>query len=253
MGMILFVHGMGHSDDRYYWRGWADLLRTTLSCFGLDLREEHFGGVYYYDLVPGPRSAGTVSGDLRSQITALRERALQEFSLSRFSFNEGVKSVKKLADYVVDNFGDIITYLYIDKTHYAVNNRLYEAIYNSGGQVQLISYSLGSIVCYCALKENEEAAKKVSHLIMLGSPLFWFKHGVAERTGFGARPAVTRFTNIAGILDIAFPHMVPRLIDSLDEHIEITISFDPVKGHKEYLAHDKMLNLLAREIKKGWV
>lgn len=253
-GMILFVHGMGHSDDRYYWRKWAEPLRAALAGLGLDLQEEQFGGVYYYDLVPGPREEGTISKDLQSKTTALRELALHEIGLSRFSFTEGVKQAKKLADYVVDSFGDIITYLYLDKTHYDVNNRLYEAIENNGEQVHLIGYSLGSIVCYCALKQNEEAAKKVSHLIMLGSPLFWLKQGVAERTGFGSKPAVSRFTNIAGIMDIAFPQMVPRLIDCLDENVEFIInSFDPIKGHKEYFSKGEALNVIAKEIKIGWI
>ncbi len=251
--MILFVHGMGHRNDRYYWREWAGSLGAALAGLGLHLGEEHFGGVYYYDLVPGPREAGAGSEGLRSKKAALREMALHEIGLARISFAEGVKTVKKLADEVVNNFGDIITYLYQDKTHYSVNNRLYEAVVDSAEQVHLIGYSLGAIVCYCALKQHEEAAKKVSHLIMLGCPLFWFKHGVAERTGFGARPAVGRFTNIAVILDIAFPHLVPRVLDTLDEHIELTLNYDPVKGHREYFNNDKMLNLTAGEIKKGWI
>lgn len=245
------MHGMGHSNDRFYWQKWAELLNAALSRAGLGLPEEQFGGVYYYDLVPGSR-AGAGLCDLGVQITALRQQALQEISLSRFSFIEGLKPVKKLADYVVDNFGDIISYLYLNKTHHAVNARLYEAIDNTSKQVHLIGYSLGAIVCYCALKQNEEAAKKVSHLIMLGSPLFWFKHGVAEWTDFRIRPAVGRFTNIAGILDIAFPHMVPKFIDNLDEHVELTIDFDPIKSHSGYFTNERMLNLIAAEIKKGW-
>lgn len=251
--MILFVHGMGHSEDRYYWRKWAGPLRMALAGLGLDLSEGKFGGVYYYDLVPGPRDEGVKAEGLQSQKSALRELAMHEIGLSRFSFAEGLESVKRLADYVADSFGDIITYLYLDKTHFAVNNRLYEAIEDSGEQVHLVGYSLGAIVCYCALKQNEEAAKKVSHLIMLGSPLFWFKHGVAERTALASKPAVRRFTNIAGIMDIAFPQMVSRIIDCLDEHIEFTVNFDPVKGHKEYFSNDRLLKLIAGEIKKGWI
>lgn len=252
-GMILFVHGMGHSNDRYYWRKWAEPLRAALAGLGLNLSEEQFGGVYYYDLVPGPREEAAISAELHSKTNALREMAVHEIGLSRFSLADGVKQVKKLANIVVDNFGDIITYLYLDQTHYDVNNRLYEAIENSSEQVHLIGYSLGSIVSYCALKQNEEAAKKVSHLIMLGSPLFWFKHWVSERTGFGAGPAVGRFTNIAGLMDIAFPQMVPRLIDNLDGHIEFAVNIDPVKGHKEYFSKDEALNVIAKEVKKGWI
>lgn len=252
-GMILFVHGMGHSDDRHYWRKWAEPLRPALAGLDLDLLEEQFGGVYYYDLVPGPREEGAIAEDLRSKTNALRELALHEIGLSRYSFKEGAASVKRLADYVADNFGDIIAYLYLDKTHYAVNNRLYESLENAGGQVCLIGYSLGSIVCYCALQQNGEAAKKVSHLIMLGSPLFWFKKLVADRADLDARPAVGRFTSIAGIMDIAFPQMVPGIIGGLDEHIETAVGFDPVKGHKEYFTNDKLLSLIAGEIKKGWI
>lgn len=252
-GMITFVHGMGHSDDRYYWRKWAEPLRFALAGLGLDLSEEQFSGVYYYDLVPGPREEGAAAEDLRSETNALRELALHEIGLSRYSIKDGVASVKRMADYVADNFGDIIAYLYLDKTHYAVNDRLYESIDNAGGQVCLIGYSLGSVVCYCALKQNEEAAKKVSHLIMLGSPLFWLKKLVSDRADLDARPAVGRFTNIAGIMDIAFPHMIPGIITGLDEHIEAVVGFDPVKGHKEYFTNEKLLNMIAGEIKKGWV
>lgn len=248
--MILFIHGVGHSEDRYYWREWAGPLRAALAGAGLDLGEEQFGGMYYYDLVPGP---GAIPEYLRFRTDALREMALQEIGLARFSFNELVKPVRKLADLVVDSFGDIISYLYLDETYFAINNRLYEAVFESSEQVCLVAYSLGSIISYCALLQHEEAAKKVSHLIMLGCPLYWFKQGVEERAGLSARPAVSRFTNIAGIVDIAFPQMVPRLIDGLDGHAELTVSFDPVKGHREYFSNDKMLNLLAGEIKKGWV
>lgn len=245
---------MGHSDNRNYWKEWAVPLRKELAGQGTDLKEEQFGGVYYYDLVPGPREETAKDEGIQFKINSLRERAIKEISLLRFSFAKGIEAVKKIADFVVDGFGDIFTYLYLDKTHWAVNNRLYEAVDACSGQVTLIGYSLGSIICYCALKQNETAAKKVSHLIMLANPLFWFKQGVLERVDLDSKPPVGRFTNIAGILDIALPQMVPKIQKGLDENVEFSINpFDPIKGHQEYFYKDEGLRVIAAAIKKGWV
>ena len=253
-GVISFVHGMGNSDDRYYWKKWATPLRAELAGQGLDLKEEHFGGVYYYDLVPGPKEGAGKAEGIQIQLLGLKEKAMEELSSLRAPFAKGTEAVKKISDQIVDNFGDIFTYLYFEKTHRAVNERLYEAIDSCGGPVTLIGYSLGAIVSYCALKQNLAAAQKVSHLIMLGSPLFWFKHGVAERVDLASKPAVGRFTNIAGILDIAWPQAVPKILSGLDENIEFSINpFDPIKGHQEYFYKDEGLRVIASELKKGWV
>jgi len=227
-------------------------VRSELAGQGLNIKEEQFGGVYYYDLVPGPREVASAD-HIRILVLALREMAEEEINLQRFPLVRGLESVKKLADEVVDSFGDILTYLYIDETHQAVNARLYEAVESSSGPVTLIGYSLGSIVSYCALIQNSEVSRRVSQLIMLGSPLFWFKHGVAARVGLEARPQVGRFVNIAGILDIALPQMVPKVLHSLDENIEFYINpLDPVKGHLEYFVRRESLAVIASEIKKGW-
>lgn len=252
-GVILFVHGMGHSFDRFYWKEWAASLKVKLAVKGLELAEEQFGGVYYYDLVPGPKEEMILDERIQIQLLGLRERAIGEFSTLRAPFAKGIEAVKKLSDKIIDNFGDIFTYLYLENTHSAVNERLYEAISGSSGPVHLIGYSLGSIVCYCALKQNQEAAQKVSQLIMIGSPLYWFKAGVAERVELEARPAVGRFSNIAGILDIAWPQAVPRVIGGLDENIEFMLNlFDPIKGHQEYFKKEEGLGVITRELLKGW-
>lgn len=251
--MILFVHGMGHTDDRYYWKEWVAPLRAELAGQGLDLNEEQFGGVYYYDLVPGPKGQTEKVEGIQIQLLGLKEKAMEEIGSLRAPFVKGLEAAKKLSDAVVDNFGDILTYLYFQRTHQAVNERLYEAIDRHDGPVSLIGYSLGSIVSYCALKQNEASAQKVSHLIMLGSPLFWFKHGVAERVDLASKPAVARFTNIAGILDIAWPQAVPKIVGGLDENIEFTINpFDPIKGHQEYFYKEEGFRVMASELKKGW-
>ena len=112
--------------------------------------------------------------------------------------------------------------------------------------------TVGSLVCYCALKENKEAAQKVSQLIMVGSPLYWFKAAVAECVGLESRPAVGRFSNIAGILDIAWPQAVPGVIGGLDQNIEFTINlFDPIQGHREYFKKEEGLGVIA-ELLKCW-
>ncbi len=252
-GMILFVHGMGHSNDRNYWQEWAVPLRRTLARQGSEIKEGQFGGVYYYDLVPGPRDEAVRDENIQLKISSLRATAIKEIGSYRFSLVDGIETVKKFANHVVDSFGDVFTYLYLDQTHWAVNNRFYEVIEASVDPVVIIGYSLGAIISYCALKQNEAAAKKVSHLIMVGSPLYWFKQAVLERVDLDTRPAVGRVTNIAGILDIAMPQMVPKIQKELDEHIEFSINpYDPVKGHKEYFYKDEALTVIAGAIKKGW-
>ncbi len=244
---------MGHSDDRDYWKTWAALLTPELAGLGLDLNDEQFGGVYYYDLVPGPGGETGEAEVVKALTPTLKESAIKELSLQRAFFEGGLESIKKIADKIVDNFGDIFTYLYIKETHQLVNDRLYEAISSQGRPVCLIGYSLGSIVSYCALKQNHAAAQKVSHLIMLGSPMFWFKHGVAERVSLDDKPPVGRFANIAGVLDIAMPQVVPKVIGGLDENIQFTVNpVDPIKGHLEYFSKGGGLSVIAGEIKKGW-
>ncbi len=256
MGRVLFVHGMGHSEDRNYWKKWATSLRTELVEQGLVLQEEQFGGVYYYDLVPGPREETLRDAGIRVRILDLKKRVVEELSSSRAPFvkGKGIATVKKISEHIVDNFGEIFSYLYFKKTHRAVNLRLYETIEGDDGPVCLIGYSLGSLVCYCALKQNRTMAQKVSHLIMLGSPLLWFKHGVAEQVDdLDSKPAVGRFTNIAGILDIAWPQAVPNILNGLDESIEFTLNpFDPIKGHQEYFEKKVGLRVIASEVNKGW-
>lgn len=253
--MILFVHGMGYSSDRYYWKQWAAQLQKELARQGLVLEEEQFGGIYYYDLVPGPKDAKTqAEGVIQIQIMGLKKRAAEHLGSFRSPFAKELGAIRRLADYIVDNFGDIFSYLYWEKTFQAVNERLYEAILKSPEKVCLIGYSLGSIISYCALLQNRVAAQKVNHLIMLGSPLFWFQNGVARHTDLQSRPAVGRFANVAGILDIAWPQMVPKLLSGLDSSVEFSINpFNPIKGHQEYFNREEGLHAIASEIIKGWV
>lgn len=252
MGLIIFVHGMGHSSNPNYWQEWAAPLRAALAGEGLALQEEQFGGVYYYDLVPGPADISGIE-NIQVCLRALQEQAAGELSSLRAPFAGGIGAIKRLTGYIVNNFGDIFTYLYMDKTHRLVNERLYEAIQGSNEPVHLLGYSLGSIVCYCALQQNQEAAAKVAHFIMLGSPLFWLKNAVAERVSLESRPFVQRFTNLAGILDIAWPQAVPKIVSGLDENIEFVINpFDPISGHKEYFFKSEGVKTIARLIKQEW-
>jgi len=253
--VILFVHGMGFSSDKDYWKGWAFPLRDELAKQGLELKEEQFGGVYYYDLVPGPKvEKWQAEGVLQIQIIGLKNRVEEELGSLRSPYVKDLGAIRKISESIVDNFGDIFMYLYREKTFQAVNERLYEAIDKSNEQVSLIGYSLGSIVSFCALMQNQAAAQKVRQLLMLGSPLFWFKQGVARHADLESRPSVGRFANIAGILDIAWPQMVPKILPGLDSNFEFIInSFNPIKGHQEYFYREEGLQAIASEVIKGWV
>jgi len=250
--MILFLHGMG-SHGKDYWRDWAGNLLPELFAQRLLLREENCSGIYYDDLVP--RGKGITDQLARSLlISQLKTMAVSEFDKRRGFISGAKQVVHKWSDAVVDNFGDIFTYLYLKKTYRAVNERVYEALAGAETPVTLVGYSLGSLVAYCALKENLHAAAAVGHLIMVGSPLFWFSRGVAGHVDLSERPAVGRFTNLAGILDIAWPQKVPEILAGLDENVEFSIDpLDPISGHLKYFYEQKSLSLIAAAVVRGWV
>lgn len=258
MGLILFIHGMGHDPRKDYWRGWAGPLRTALGQKGAEAAEGDFDGVYYYDLVPGPAAEGCPDdfpAERQRYLAELRDFARRELSSADKGPDFQARGlINKLIAYLVDNFGDIFAYLYLDSVYQAVNERVYEKLRAADRPVYLLGYSLGAMVGYCALQQAEPAlAGRVTHFIMLGNPLFWFARGVARRADLGVRPAVRRWTNLAGIVDIAWPHQVPRLAQGLDEHVELIIDrFNPIHGHISYFTNAESLDLLAGLIAGTW-
>lgn len=247
MGKILFVHGMGHDTRRDYWRDWASCLEKELRAQGAKVGPDDFGGIYYYDLVPHPaaRTRGA-QASRRRFLLELRELVFQEL---RSLFPRSL--VGRLAGFLLDNFGDIYSYLYLEPVHQAVNWRVYQALMGLDEPVQLVGYSLGSIVCYCALMASRPLAQKTAHLLMVGSPLYWFRQAVNRRADLSRRPAVGYWTNLAGILDIAWPQAVPFLAYGLDEHVEFVIDrFNPIRGHHAYFTSPESLKHLAFLLRK---
>jgi len=257
MGHILFLHGMGYTPRRDYWREWAVPLRQALVQRGVDSKESNFGGIYYHDLVPIPSSKSYPPDFLNERQKYLQDlRELVQKNITKDIAKKSFRSrsfLKKLVDSVVDSFGDIYSYLYADFIFQAVNFRVYEDILAAGEPVHILGFSLGAMVSYCALQMSPPLAGQVAHLIMLGNPLFWFAQGVARRVDLHMRPAVGRWTNLAGLRDIAWPHKVPRLVRGLDEHKEFIInSPDPIIGHISYFSSPESLHHLAGFIAKTW-
>jgi len=257
VGHILFLHGMGYTPRRDYWREWAEPLREALAQRGVNAKESNFGGIYYHDLVPVPSSKSYPPGFLDAKQNYLEDLGeLAQKNFTKDISREGLRSrslIKKMVESVVDSFGDIYSYLYADFIFQAVNFRIYENILAAGEPVHLLGYSLGAMLSYCALQMSPPLAGKVAHLIMLGNPLFWFAQGVARRVDLNKRPAVGRWTNLAGRLDIAWPHKVPRLVRGLDEHKEFIINlFNPILGHISYFSSPESLNYLAGFIARTW-
>ncbi len=247
VGKILFVHGMGHDARRDYWRGWAERLEEELRALGADVGPEDFGGIYYYDLVPHPAAGARGAQAARQRFWAEQRELVHRELCGLFPRS----LVGRLAGYLADNFGDIYAYLCLEPVHQAVNWRVYEALLSQDGPVQLVGYSLGSIVCYCALSASRPLAQKVSQLLMVGSPLFWFHRAVARRADLARRPAVGYFCNLAGILDVAWPQAVPRIAGGLDEHEEFVIDrSNPIRGHHAYFTHPESLRRLACSLRR---
>lgn len=239
------------SHEKDYWRPWAENLLLELNALGLSLTEDNFGGIYYDDLVPCLQN--NISEAETEFKDNLRIKALKEFWKHRGLLSAGNTFVKKWANAIVDSFGDIFTYLYTEHTHKAVNQRVYEGLNRATSHMTIIGHSLGSIVGFCALAENHKAACLVDHLIMIGSPFFWFTEGVARHVNFAVRPKVGRFTNIAGILDIAWPQKLPEIVSGLNENIVFKIDMlNPISGHLKYFNTKRSLSLIASEVLKGW-
>ncbi|OAT85289.1 alpha/beta fold hydrolase [Desulfotomaculum copahuensis] len=253
MGIVVFIHGMGNDTRRDYWREWAAPLQKELAGQGLPLDEASFNGIYYYDLVPGPGEQYYYSAPHTAWRTQLRLYVQSVLNEEKDLVRESRLSLNSLTDLIVDNFGDIYTYLHVEQIHQAVNWRVYEFLHNAGQPVHLLGYSLGSIVAYCALQKSPPLAGRVAHFITLGSPLFWFRQGVERRADLQARPAVSYWTNLAGVVDIAWPQALPRVVRGLDENRQFLIErINPVRGHKAYFSNPESLQIIAGLLKNRW-
>jgi hypothetical protein len=260
MGLVLFIHGMGYDPRKEYWRDWAVPLSEALAQRGVKIEESDFGGIYYYDLVPSPATKDYANflPERQRYLGELRDFAWHELNLnfkqSKEAYLQTRGVIKKLINYLVDNFGDIFAYLHLDQIYQAVNARVYEKLLATNNMsVYLLGYSLGAMVGHCALQANSFLANRVVHFLMLGNPLFWFARSMARRVDLHVRPSVGRWTNVAGIADIAWPHLVPRLVQGLDEHVEVLINrFNPIRGHITYFCHPESLWTMAGLIAKTW-
>lgn len=256
MGSILFIHGMGHDTNEDYWRAWGAKLLPYLVARGIKPETIYFGGIYYYDLVPQPgdgwkKVTAFISQDFLKQI----KRDLWEHIVRGGDATEllGRGPIDGFVNLIADNFGDIFSYLLDDEVYLKVNNRFFETLQQTSGPITLIAYSLGSMISFCALQQNHAAAQKVTHFITLGSPIFWFRKWLSSRTQLVKRPTAAHWTNLAGKIDVACPHLVGYQTCSPDMNIECQLEkYNPVKGHLAYFSEPQALTELAKIIAKGW-
>ncbi len=256
MGSIVFIHGMGHDTNREYWRRWANALLPYLIKQGIKPAEIYFSGIYYYDLVPQP-------GDGWKKITSPFTRDIQE-EMQKDLFGQiargestgdslGRGPLANFIDLVADNFGDIFTYLLDEQVYQQVNNRFYQGLVNLPGPITLIAYSLGTMVSFCAMQQRPDLVYPINHFITLGSPIFWFRKWLQKRTKLAHRPTDAHWTNLAGHIDVACPHLISYEACSPDTNLECELDrFNPVKGHLAYFQQPAALQLLAKEIAAHW-
>ncbi|RJQ30447.1 MAG: hypothetical protein C4589_03405 [Peptococcaceae bacterium] len=244
MEKIIFVHGVGHDYPVDYWKPWAAAVRKELFDIGLDLPEEAFEGIGYADIFP----------ELIEEYKALDEKkeAFLKDLWSRVNKMGTRGLLGDLARSVVSDFGQIFYYFYVDQIFARVNGRVYEKL-QALPATRLIGYSLGSVVCYCALHNQPELARKVRQLLLLGSPMFWFAGEIKRKADMETKLLTRYFSNVAGRLDIAWPQMVPRVIGGLDDHIDFLIHpFNPIKGHRSYFTNCNSVKVIAGLLKKRW-
>lgn len=246
---------MGHDTNREYWRHWADALLPHLINQGIKETDIHFSGIYYYDLVPQP-------GDGWKKLTYLLTREIEEemqrdlaVQLARGDGKErlGRGPLKDFVNLVADNFGDIFSYILNEQVYQQVNDRFYQSIANLPGPVTLIAYSLGTMISFCAMQQRPDQVKQIKHFITLGSPIFWFRKWLQKRTKISQRPTPAHWTNLAGRIDVACPHLVSYEACPPDTDLECELEkLNPVKGHLAYFQQPAALELLAREIARRW-
>lgn len=247
---------MGHDTNQEYWRNWAAALLPYLINQGIKQTDIHFSGIYYYDLVPQP-------GDGWKKITSLFTRDIEEEmqrDLSEQLARGGeVKDIlgrgplKDFVNLVADNFGDIFTYIMNEQVYQQVNNRFYQSLANLPGPVTLIAYSLGTMISFCAMQQRPDLVPQIKHFITLGSPIFWFRKWLQKRTKLSHRPTAAHWTNLAGRIDVACPHLISYEACPPDTALECELEkLNPVKGHLAYFQQPAALELLAKEIAKRW-
>lgn len=255
MGLIIFIHGMGHNPNRKYWKGWGDNLQPYLVEQGINPKTINFGGIYYYDLVPGP-------GDGWKKITSIfRQGVIEQIKIDIYQHiirGGDMKSmlgrgpVEGFVNLVADNFGDIFTYLLDNTVYEQVNNRFYTVLEQATEPITLVAYSLGSMVSFCALQQKPDLANKIHHFITVGSPIFWFRKWLYERANLSQRPTAAPWTNLAGKLDVACPHMVGYSCKP-DQVVEFQLEkYNPIKGHLAYFSEPEGLKNLARAVATQW-
>lgn len=256
MGTILFIHGMGHNPNREYWRPWKKNLQPYLFKKGLDPAQLSFNGIYYYDLVPQPgdgwqKLTSLFKREVMEQLQQnLRERLLRKDNIDQFL---GRGPLETIVNLVADNFGDIFSYMLDDTIYQRVNNRFYDTLAQASAPVTLVAYSLGSMVSFCALQQRPELVYQVKHFITLGSPIFWFRKWLASRTLLSQRPTEAHWTNLAGRMDVACPHLVGYSSCGADSNIQWDLEkYNPVKGHLAYFNDPGALAILASVIAKQW-
>ncbi|GAB6180133.1 hypothetical protein JCM14036_14520 [Desulfotomaculum defluvii] len=250
------MHGMGHNPNKKYWQHWGKKLQPYLIKKGLDPAQINFNGIYYYDLVPQPgdgwnKLSSIFKRDVLEQLQQdFREQLVRGDKLTQLL---GRGPIKTLVNLVADNFGDIFSYMLNDSTYKRVNNRFYASIEQVIPPITLIAYSLGSMISYCALQQRPELVYQVNHFITLGSPIFWFRKWLAIRANLSERPTAAHWTNLAGIVDVACPHLVSYSTCGADSNIQWDLEkFNPIKGHLAYFNDPEALSLLASTITKNW-
>ena len=247
---VIFIHGIGLDTKEDYWKQWSWALNESLKTQGMEFTEKDFDGVYYADIY-STIEVSEIEHELEKEkfILQLQNNARKKIYRQTPLYHRG--AVEELISDASKLFGQMFYYFYDEQIYEGINNRLYEKLSSVEDTVHLISFSLGSLISFCSLQQRPELAGKVKNFIMVGSPLFWLRHGMEMRSDLQTKPTVHYFTNVAGILDIANPQTVPQYVIGLDEQVSVMVNmYNPIKGHGSYFKVKNSVDRIARLLKK---